>query len=342
MRSGLMLGAMLVLACVSGALADVFNMPSGLTSLETVPVGNAGNASDVRYNLDRRPEGYGRVDYEYRIGKYEVTAGQYTEFLNAVAKADTYGLYDVRMWEDYGCKIERTGSPGTYQYSVSADRANRPVNCVSWGDAARFCNWLTNGQQSGGQNASTTEDGSYYLNGAISDDALMAVARKSNARYVIPTEDEWYKAAYHKNDGATGHYWDYPTSTNIVPGNVLPDHGNSANYSVACQYPSIGSPYWMTEAGAFQNSASPYGTFDQAGNVVEWTETARTDQAVPVIRGGGWNRDIGLHASDRDRLVASYTSNYWDIGFRVVEVPEPVTLSLLALGGLAMMKRRRP
>jgi formylglycine-generating enzyme required for sulfatase activity len=226
------------------------------------------------------------VAYTYNIGKFEVTAGQYTAFLNAVAATDTYGLYDTNMDMDvavppyyWGCNIKRSGSPGSYTYSVASDWANRPVNYVSWGDAARFANWLTNGQPTGGQNGSTTEDGSYYLNGAISDATLLAVVRKSpeqGGRYYIPTEDEWYKASYHKNDGVTDHYFDYPTGSDNVPSNDLttPDGGNNANF---CIYLSpddytIGGPYYRTEVGDHENSDSPYGTFDQGGNVWEWNE----------------------------------------------------------------------
>ena len=57
--------------------------------IETVPVGNPGNAADTRYEAP----GYGAVSYEYNIGKYEVTAGQYRDFLNAVAKTDTYPAF---------------------------------------------------------------------------------------------------------------------------------------------------------------------------------------------------------------------------------------------------------
>jgi formylglycine-generating enzyme required for sulfatase activity len=42
---------------------------------------------------------------------------------------------------------------------VVADWADRPVNYVSWGDAARFANWLHNGQPSGAQDLTTTEEG---------------------------------------------------------------------------------------------------------------------------------------------------------------------------------------
>ena len=111
-------------------------------------VGNPGNAGEWAgesyggYGPDRI---CGAVDYTYNVGKFEVTAGQYTEFLNAVAATDTYGLYSTSMWSgSYGCKIGRTGSAGSYNYSVAAAWADRPVNYVSWGDSARFANWLTN------------------------------------------------------------------------------------------------------------------------------------------------------------------------------------------------------
>ena len=131
----------------------IFVSATAAVAIETVPVGNAGNDGESSgagaggYGPDRT---CGAVSYEYRIGTYEVTAGQYCEFLNAVAATDTYGVYDLVMWfHSLGCKIERAGSPGSYTYSVAQDWADRPVNLVSWGDAARFCNWLHNGQPTG-------------------------------------------------------------------------------------------------------------------------------------------------------------------------------------------------
>lgn len=340
---------MVVYVCVTGASADVFNMGgsrntdgtwTGLASLETVTVGNPGNTGEWSgesyggYGPDRI---CGAVGYTYNIGKYEVTAGQYTEFLNAVAATDTYGLYSTTMASGSGCQIKRTGVTGSYTYSVATDWANRPVNYVSWGDAARFSNWLHNGQPIGVQDMSTTEDGAYYLNGAMSYSELEGVTRAADATWVLPSEDEWYKAGYHKNDGATGHYFDYPTSSDNIPSNDLikPDPGNNANF-----YPgtyTIGSPYYRTQVGAHENSASPYGTFDQGGNVWEWNETILFT-FYRGSRGGSCLSPVSaLHASNR--YGSHPTSNGSSVGFRVAKVPEPATIIMLSLVGLRALRR---
>ena len=309
-------------------------------TIEWVVVGNAGNAPDTRYATP----GYGAVAYEYLIGKYEITAGQYTEFLNAVAATDTYGLYNTSMWtSDYGCKIQRIGASEPYSYSVAPDRADRPVNYVSFWDAARFANWMHHGQPTGLQGPGTTEDGAY-----INVGNQTTFARVADALFFIATEDEWYKAAYYDPNkfgpGLPG-YWEYPTMSDTAPSNQLidPDPGNNATFWDA-DY-TIGSPYWMTLVGAHENSESGYGTFDQGGNVWEWNETVLyTD--FRGLRGGSWNGGAGyLSASLRNISGPSSGSNL--IGFRLAgslestEIPEPATVSLLGIAVAAMLRRRR-
>jgi len=301
---------MVALSTSGGAL------PAAVVFVDTVTVHNPGNSDDSL------GDGYGGVDYVYRIGTYEVTAGQYCEFLNAVAAADTYELYNEKMWtKSYGCKIRRSGSDGSYTYTVGDDWADRPVNLLTWGDAARFCNWLHNGQPTGEQDATTTEDGSYTLLGMTGNSDLLRVPRAVGATWVLPSEDEWYKAAYHANDGATGNYYDYPTGTNTQPGNVVedPDPGNNANVPIDGVM-AIGDPYRRTVVGEFENSAGPYGTFDQTGNVAEWTEgIAYGYQTGRVPRGGSH----GIHPSWTHASVrgcAPPTMEISDYGFRIAMV----------------------
>jgi sulfatase modifying factor 1 len=314
--------ATLLLAVTASARAEI--------SLDMVTVGNAGNANDTT--------GYGAVGDVYQIGKYEVTNAQYSAFLNnKAAVGDPKGLYNTEMNSTFG-GIARSGS-GTegdpFVYSAKGGDANwdnRPVNYVSFWDAARFVNWLHNGQGTG-----DTESGA-YLN--VGDQGLFA--RQANAKYWIPTEDEWYKAAYHKNDGVTGNYFDYPTGSDSLPSNDLsdPDPGNNANFWQDGY--TIDAPYYTTEVGAFKNSDSPYGTFDQGGNLWEWNEEVIGSSRG--LRGGDWDDDsVHLLASNRN-VDGAPTIEFNYIGFRVASVPEPASITLMLCGGLAGLywwKRRK-
>jgi formylglycine-generating enzyme required for sulfatase activity len=292
--------------------------------------------------------GYGSVGYTYQIGKYDVTAAQYCQFLNAVAGTDTFGLYFDRMAPGSipdnklpGHGITRDGSPGSYTYSVVGNQ-NFPAIYVTWGRAARFVNWLSNGQPVGPQGPGTTETGSYALNGAVTVADFSAVERGPNATYVIPTENEWYKAAYYKGGSTDAGYWRYATGNDETPSNVLSSTGtNNANF--LDYYPghiAYTDPVnFLTEVGTFAGSRSAYGTFDQCGNVWQWNETPI--YASRGLRGGAF--DIGgiqgLSSSYRGNGIPTY--EMLTMGLRVALVPEPATLSLLALGSLLIARRRR-
>jgi formylglycine-generating enzyme required for sulfatase activity len=312
---------------------------AGIT-IDTVPVGNPGNAADTRYVTP----GYGAVAYTYNIGKYEVTAGQYTAFLNKVGGVDTYYLYNTGMSPtDYGSGIARSGS-GTvgnpYTYSVATDFVNRPVNYVSFWDSCRFANWLHNGQPTGAQNAGTTEAGAYTL----TSDGITnnTITRNTGWQWAVTSEDEWYKAAYYKGGGTNAGYWDYPTSSDTAPGRDMADPlpGNNANYYTGASPYPIDSGKYTTVAGEFENSDSPYGTFDQGGNIFEWNEGI-PQEGCRGLRGGSFSWGYGYYLRAAGRDYDFPTGEGGSVGFRVSEVPEPATMGLLALGGLGMLARRR-
>lgn len=310
--------------------------------IETVPVGDPNNTADTEFMNDGTT-GYGRVDYRYRIGKYEVTNAQYCEFLNAVADADPNGLYNERMgggWNDMG-GISRIGDAGSYTYSVRTNRGDRPVNYVSWYDTLRFANWLHNGQFTGAQDDSTTEDGAYDMSLGSS------VVRKPGAQVFLPSEDEWYKVAYYKGGGTNAGYWDYPTQSDVWPNAEAPAGTDMTNGSANYRFGEyVDRTYYTTEVGAYtaKPSDSAYGTYDQGGNLREWNEAD--------IFGNGSYRGLrgGCFESSYISVRARYRGDNYPTdesagrGFRVASIPEPGSITLLlfaALGLLACGWRRR-
>lgn len=332
------------LALLGAALSGASAFAS--TTLDTVFVGNAGNANDTT--------GYGAVGYSYFIGKYEVTLDQYCSFLNAVATSDTYGLYNTQMGDNVNIAgIARSGLVGSYTYSVIGS-GSRPVTYVSWYDAARFVNWLQNGQPTGAQAAGTTETGAYTLNGAVSG----IITRNADWTYGLPSENEWYKAAYYQptaQGGDTDSYWLYPTAQNTVPNsrngstsdansanfyrNVSPVDGVNDGYAVSGSTAYSASQNYLTDSGAFSLADSYYGTFDQGGNVAEWNDAVISGTARG-LRGGSWgNFESDQRASSRLNLVP-VTEN-GNTGFRIVVAPEPATASLFSLGMILLAWQRK-
>jgi formylglycine-generating enzyme required for sulfatase activity len=326
--------------------------------METVRVGNPGNAGDVQ-----RDGTFGAVPYAYRIGKHEVTNAQYVEFLNGVdpTGANALLLYNTRMNNDDNGGLNFTsGAANGSKYSIKPGRDNNPVVFVNWYDSIRFANWMHNGMGSG-----DTENGAYTLIGGTPIPSNgNSITRNPGAKWWLPSEDEWYKAAYHKNDGVTANYWDYPTSTDAVPfsdqatGSGAPDPSNTGNFfkndNIANGYDDgyavTGSPTlvplnYLTGVGAYNAAQGPYGTFDQGGNVWEWNEALVSlfGSGVRGIRGGGWLDESGtLLASERRGSEVNGPASHRSYGgFRVATIPEPSTLLLGAIAGMSLLWRRR-
>ena len=301
---------------VTSAYADTFGTGPNTFTLDFVNIGNAGNTDDLGAGGGISSSPYGGVSYGYRMGKYEISQ-------DAITKATAGGLASV---------------------VAGAHTGNEPAALMTWFEAAAFVNWL-NDQRTPGLRA-------YNLTGVTSltpwasVDAWQAggenLYRHKDAFYFLPSEDEWYKAAYHKNDGVTANYWDYATASNSIPTQALSDGtlaGSAVFEGSEAGFPA--DPADVNLAGGL----SPYGTMGQNGNVWEWQESAfdginNSSSENRAIRGGGWFDPEGfLRASLRFGI--SPTLSYSDVGFRVASVPEPSCAMLMIGSGLVFLARRR-
>jgi formylglycine-generating enzyme required for sulfatase activity len=310
---------------------------AGTVQIDLVPVGDIMNLADTA-------TGYGSVSYAYSMGKYDVTMGQYMAFLNSVATtSDPYGCWNASMstaTPTYG--ITRTSTTAGFTYALRIPgSADVPVTFVNWGSAARFVNWLQNGEPNGPEGPATTETGTYALNGSTGSAALMAVTRGSNADWILPNVNEWYKASYYAGGGTGAGYWLYPTQNNSVPSNVLSATGtNNANFVAVFNQPPFTTETdptnWLTPVGAFADSPGPYGTFDMGGDVWQWNETS-IGGAGRDNRGGSFASGAGEMTSYAGYGDTTPTLANESVGFRVAYVPEPVTAALLAVASAAAL-----
>jgi len=257
-------------------------LSAGVANAAYVTIGNAGNANDST--------GYGGVDYSYKISATEVTIAE-------MAAATGAGGGNEGYWND-GTRTVGTAAPASY---------------VSLYEAMKYCNYLNGDVNSGYY--SSIDGGVTYQANAMSHDAYAAA---NGLTYFVPTEDEWYKAAYYDASGAGG-YSLYANGTSTAP-----VAGTDANYS--------GSTAWVVGTGTEEQN----GTDDMMGNVWEWMENS-----AGVIRGGGYTH-LETHLSSSSRYDHPPSAEYNHVGFRPVEViPEPATVLLFGIGGIGAWILRR-
>jgi formylglycine-generating enzyme required for sulfatase activity len=286
--------------------ADTFGSGSNQFTLDFTTIGNPGNAADTT--------GYGAVDYTYRIGTYSISQNQ-------IDKATASGLQNV---------------------TAGAWSGDKPAANMTWYESAAFVNWLNTSK--GFQPAyNLTWSGSTWSMAlwTVTDAGYDAsnLYRNSLAKYFLPSENEFYKAAYGKSDGSG--YYLYSTASDTYPTAVA---SGAAAGTVVFNQPYEQGPASIYEAGGL----SSYGTMGQGGNVWQWEENAyvgSNDDPTTIrgIRAGIWHDGGYLQATDRQGY--GYPNNdYNNVGFRVASViPEPSTYALFGIGaiGMLMVLRRR-
>lgn len=293
--------------------ADTFGSGSNVFEIDFVTIGNPGNSDDAGAGGGVYSTPYGGVAYTFRMGTYEVSQ-------DMVTKATNLGMSNVTAGDWAG---------------------DRPATSLTWYEAAAFVNWL---------NISTGHQAAYNLtfNGSWSMslwDSEVAwqlggenLYRHEDAFYFLPSEDEWYKAAYHKNDGVTANYWDYATGSNSMPDGI--DTPTDTEFdAIFQQLEAYELPNVITDVGV----ASPYGTYGQFGNIWEWSESAyvapnNSPIENRVLRGSAWDVWAYLDSSNRNHNPPTFYDD--SVGLRVASVPEP-SATVLCMGGILFALARR-
>jgi formylglycine-generating enzyme required for sulfatase activity len=307
------------MAATSQAGVVTFGSGGNQFQMEFVTIGNPNNAADITGD----PNPAGAVGYEYGIGKFEVSE-------------DMINKYNANF-----------GTANSLVITKDTRGANKPATRVSWNEAARFVNWL---------NTSTGGFAAYkFTTGGVNDNIALWTAadtldydsanpyRSKRATYVLPSYNEWYKAAYYNPNDST--YYDFTNGSNTAPTAVASGTGSGT-----AVYGGQSGPADVDQAGGL----SPYGVMGLGGNVWEWEESSfdlanSSSSSSRGIRGGRWSVNSSLlSSSSRYDLNPSVEDD--GIGFRVASlsssappaVPEPSMMvigTLFGLGGL-MAKRR--
>ena len=307
------------LSLVSAAWADVFGSGEHSLTIDFVTISGSTNPTS----------GYGVVNKDYRIGKFEVTNEQWDSF-----KANL--------------GVPVTGSPPeVYDLDSTWTGANIPISNTSWYEAAQFINWLntSTGHHAAYKFTGTQGTADYTLGTWSAGEAENGtnLYRHKDAMYYLPTEDEWVKAAYWNGTAIQ------PYATR--PGDML-FQGNGTNGGWNYCFngdegpagPGVGP--WAVGSGSKELN----GTYDMMGNLWELMENPFTSGdygvgAYRVRRGGSyfqaWDSAVGSLSSS-NRYIYYPWDEYGHFGIRVAsEVPEPATLGLLLLTGVCALRLKR-
>lgn len=290
--------------------------------------------------------GRGSVDYEYRIGRTEITAGHWLTFYNTFAVQSNELAQTLRspVWP------ARPGIGGRYVFTPNVLHPEIAPVSVSWRQAAMFCNWLHNGQSS---------DPASLLNGAYDTSTFTyndhdntvndQTTHHPDARYWIPSLDEWLKAAHYdpnKNGQGPG-WWEFAHSSDQPPNHGMPGEGDVGRDLTDAQLIQlVGTPNLnYIPLGIYDTVQSPWGLLDLLGGnpefVEDWDPDAPHFWRLAKLSGNGLFTSSGTW--DEAWFFQTWFVNTPG-GFRIaaaVPGPSSAVCVLVALGVTSTLRRRR-
>ena len=313
-----------------GILLSVYNTPcSEWYVMASVPAGEFAMGDHHLYGFNDEYPVHDVFINAFDIGIYEVTNGQYAEYLNSAMAAGTIEVNGsgvvtlVGRNESLCVTTDRTSTSRiTWDgsiFSVVADKENHPMIVVGWYGAVTFCNWLS--EEQGRQPCYDLDTWTCNFNAD---------------GYRLPTEAEWEYAArggeytpyYYwpwgdEYDGSMANYWG--------SGDPYEDEGYPYTYTTPVGY------YDGNQVPAGVDMANGYGLYDMAGNVEDWCNdwydenyysvspydnpTGPETGTKRVLRGGSWNYGVPDMRCSR-RWSNTPEINIETIGFRVVRPGE--------------------
>jgi len=305
MGRGLLFSVALVFFALQGAnifARDVtFLTGTYAFTLNFTDIGNPGNLPDSSHPYFKSYVPYGdvtpgTVEYNYSITTYEVSR-------DAITKANSFGNLYITLAD---------------MTSYTGNGTNKPATGISWYEAARFVNLLntSTGNSPAYKFVTGTTNHALWVTGEVGYDSNNPY-RNKRAKYVIPNENEWYKAAYY--NPTNRQYNEYATG-DFVPTSVK--SGTGYGQAIWTKNMTPDGPADINLAGG----PSPYGTRGQTGNVGEWQEGAIdgiNDNTTEIRqgRGGSWNTTTALGLSGRYGPGGlSPTNKSPAMGFRVAMI----------------------
>ena len=244
------------------------------------------------------------------VTKATVTNTLGMKFVSVPGTDVLFCIHETR-YKDYAAYAAETqGSDGTWQdqradrYTLTDRPEDHPVVKVSWEDAQKFCEWLSE------------KEGKTYR---------LPTDREWSHAVGIGPDEKWTKdgtpatVTQSKTDFPWGDEWPPPKGS----GNYSDDSRKTRAQNPIAQYLENYDDGFPTTAPVMSFKPNKLGIYDLEGNVREWVEDWYDNaQADRVLRGGCWGSygRAAFLSSCRPHLPSG-NRHYYD-GFRVVMVPD--------------------